>query len=240
MARKVLATEDVVVLGKANKPGQDATQALTIQAPKFEVATIRIRGTAPLVMHKFSAKQRAAMVEKQMAGSVAAKGKRREPKDFQQTYEDAMHVAKQGWHGIPAPAFRAAMISACRLVGFKMTLAKLSVFILADGYDRDDGTPLVRITKGQPHVVEHVVRNETGVPDVRWRPMWDEWEAVVRVRYDADQFTATDVVNLMMRVGQQVGLLEGRPDSKDSAGQGWGTFEVLSEAMIVPMKKRRG
>jgi hypothetical protein len=88
--------------------------------------------------------------------------------------------------------------------------------------------------------MESVVRNETGVPDVRWRPYWDEWEASVRVKYDADQFTATDVVNLMMRVGQQVGIGEGRPDSKDSAGQGWGTFEVLSEAMVLPIVKTKG
>ena len=35
-----------------------------------------------------------------------------------------------------------------------------------------------------------------------------------------------DVTNLLMRVGQQVGIGEGRPDSKNSAGMGWGTFNV--------------
>jgi hypothetical protein len=30
----------------------------------------------------------------------------------------------------------------------------------------------------------------------------------------------------MHRVGAQVGIGEGRPDSKNSTGMGWGTFEI--------------
>jgi hypothetical protein len=57
--------------------------------------------------------------------------------------------------------------------------------------------------------------------------MYREWAIKLRVRYDADQFTAQDVYNLIARVGGQVGLCEGRPDSKSSAGCGFGTFEVV-------------
>jgi hypothetical protein len=39
-------------------------------------------------------------------------------------------------------------------------------------------------------------------------------------------FSLDDISNLLMRVGLQVGLGEGRPDSKKSAGMGWGTFEI--------------
>jgi hypothetical protein len=56
--------------------------------------------------------------------------------------------------------------------------------------------------------------------------MWRELAAVLNIRYDADQFSATDVMNLIARVGMQVGIGEGRPDSKQSAGMGFGTFEV--------------
>ena len=70
------------------------------------------------------------------------------------------------------------------------------------------------------------VRNATGGPDIRVRPIWREWSADVRVRYDADQFTLNDVTNLMDRVGMQVGIGEGRPDSRQSAGLGWGTFRL--------------
>jgi len=204
-----------------------ATEArsVVIEAPKFEMADITIVGTAPYVQNKFSQKARDIMKAKQESGSRGKKGAAREGKDFQATYEAAKHVSREGWCGIPAPSFRNAMISACRIVGFKMTLAKLSVFVEADGFDADDGTPLVQI-KGEPRVHEALVRNQTGVADVRWRPMWEQWEATVRVRWDATQFSAQDVVNLLARAGSQVGIGEGRPDSKSSNGMGWGMFEV--------------
>jgi hypothetical protein len=167
------------------------------------------------------------MKEAQEAGSAGRNKRKREGKDFEAAYEGAMHLSSEGWWGIPAPAFRNAMISACRTVGFKMTVAKLSVFVLPDGFDKDDGTPLVKILKGTPRQHEGLVRLATGVADIRIRPMWAPgWEAEVRVRFDADQFTATDVAHLMMRVGMQVGVGEGRPDSKNSAGMGWGTFNL--------------
>lgn len=204
-------------------------QHLTIKPPNFKIAEFRIMGTAPYVGNKFSARARADMRAKQEKGSVGDKerGRKRSPKDFERSYKEAIHCTNGGWAGIPAPAFRNAMISACKVVGFQMTRAKLAVFVLADGVDKDDGTPLVRIIKGKPHYAEHAVRNESGVVDIRPRPMWDEgWEAVVRVRFDADQFAVMDIANLLSRAGMQVGIGAGRPDSKDSNGMGWGLFSV--------------
>lgn len=199
---------------------------VVIKPPNLKVLALRIRGTSPYVQHAFANK--AKIMETQEAGSTARKGRKREPKDFDRCYRDAMHVAKDGWLGIPAASFRCACISACRVVGFQMTRAKLSVFCLADGFDERDGTPLVKITKGEPRRVDHPVRNDNGSVDIRARPMWDDgWEAVVRFRYDADQFQPDDVVNLLLAAGMQVGIGEGRPDSKNSAGMGWGTFEVV-------------
>lgn len=200
----------------------------TVTPPKMVVAQIHIRGTAPLVLCKFSAKSREQMRAKQAEGKTAKSRKATEPKQFDQIYEQARHISTAGRDGIPAAAFRAAMISACRLVGLKMTLAKLSLFIIPDAFDRDEGTGLVHITHGEPRVFESIGRNATGGPDIRVRPQWAPgWEAVVTVQWDADQFTPTDVLNLMARVGMQVGVGEGRPDSRDSAGQGWGTFMIM-------------
>ena len=206
-----------------------ANQVIQIKAPNIQTATFRIIGTAPLVQAKFSQKAKEMMMATQAAGSQSKSKKVREAKDFDAVCEGSVHYSRDGWVGIPAGAFRAAMISACRLVGFKMTLAKLSLFIEADGFDRDEGTPLVKLIAKKYRRVDLHVRNATGVIDIRSRPMWDEWQADVKVRYDADQFSLTDVSNLMARVGQQVGLCEGRPDSKSSAGMGWGTFRLASE-----------
>jgi hypothetical protein len=120
------------------------------------------------------------------------------------------------------------MMSACRLVGFQVVKAKLAVFVEADGMDKVDGTPLVKI-EGEPEHVEHYVRNATGVVDIRVRAMWREWVVNLTVRYDADMFSLADVANLLARAGLQVGVGEGRPDGKRSAGMGWGMFRIDSE-----------
>lgn len=200
-------------------------EQIRITPPRLRNAHIEIVGISPYVQHAFSEKQRKAMESTQRAGQQAKGRKVREAKDFEEVYEAAKHRSKEGWCGIPAPAFRNAMISACRLIGFKMTHAKLSVWCEADGIDAKDGTPLVRII-GEPRIHEATVRNATGVADIRWRPMWEEWSAIVHVCWDEDQFAAVDVMNLMLRAGLQVGIGEGRPDSPKSNGLGWGRFKV--------------
>ena len=204
------------------------TEAITVKAPNMQMIELFVAGESPYVQHKFSEKAKAQIMATQAAGSTAKTKKKREPKDFDQVCKDATHYSRQGWIGIPAPAFRNAMIAACRLVGFKMTIGKMTLFVKADGFDRDDGTPLVRIF-GEHRRHDMAARNDNGSVDIRSRPMWEQWMARVMVRFDADQFTPTDVTNLMMRVGMQVGVGEGRHDSKKSAGIGWGEFS-LSDA----------
>jgi hypothetical protein len=58
--------------------------------------------------------------------------------------------------------------------------------------------------------------------------MWRTWRVELRITFDADQFTEIDVVNLMNRAGLQVGVGEGRPFSKKSAGMGYGTFKIIN------------
>lgn len=216
-----LAVEEIAALAKGGAP-----EIVRVAKPRLRTANVKIVGISPYVQHAFSEKQRKMMEETQRAGQQARGRKVRVPKDFQAVYEAAKHHSKQGWIGIPAPAFRNAMISACRLVGIMMSRAKLSIFVEADGIEVADGTPLVRIV-GEPRIHEASVRNESGVADIRWRPMWEEWSATVRVQWDEDQFSATDVANLMLRAGLQVGIGEGRPDSPKSNGLGWGRFEVI-------------
>lgn len=200
-----------------------------ISPPNIRQATFKIIGTAPLVIHRFSAKAKNMMLDKMKEGSTARKGKKREPMDVDATYNQARYIAADGWDGFNVASIRCGLISACRLVGFKMTLAKLSVFVEADGRDATEPEfGLIRIY-GTPRKTEMVARVETGQAYVTIRPSYDEWYANIRIRFDADQFTLQDVSNLLSRVGEQVGIGEGRPDSKNSAGMGWGTFRIANE-----------
>lgn len=206
----------------------EKAQTLVITPPNFQQAKVRMVGTAPLVMNKMSSANRQKMMDDMMAGSQTRKGKKRQPKDFDAVYRGAMHISTDGWYGIPASALRTGMVDACRLVGFKMTVAKLSVFVEADGFDTDDGQPLIRITKGEPERKDHAVKLANGSTDILARPFFYPWEAEPTLRWDADQFSAADVINLLARVGGQVGVGAGRPGSKNSTGMGWGTFDVQS------------
>lgn len=209
---------------------------VTITAPNFKTVEIVIHGTSPYVQNAFSKKAQEMIREKQAAGSTATKGKKREAKDFEAAFRGAQHVSTAKWHGIPASALRNALVDSCVLVGYHKTKAKKAIFIEADGFDAVEGTPLIRLyndsngkklTDVKPRHIEHRVKLPTGVPDIRVRAMFDQWQAKVRVRFDADMFTPTDVANLMMRAGLQVGIGEGRADSPQSCGMGWGHFECV-------------
>lgn len=196
-----------------------------IKAPNIQFAKFHLRGQAPFVQNNFGKKAREEMREKHAAGGAASGNKKREAKDFDRLFKESQHLSREGWNGVPCAAFRNGMISACRTVGFKMTHAKLAAFIEPDGFDALDGTPLVRIV-GDPRPLETMTRNDNGAPDIRVRAMWESWSIDLTVKFDADMFTLSDVTNLLHRVGQQVGVGEGRPDSKKSGGMGWGLFTI--------------
>jgi len=205
------------------------TKNLVIKAPAFQVAEFEIIGTSPLVIHRFSAKTKQEMKQKMETGKAASSKKNREAKNTDDTFQESRYISKEGWDGFHAGAIRSAMISACRLVGFKMTLAKLSLFVINDGWDaKEPQIPLIRIY-GKAEKQEDIARVETGQPYVTIRAAFYNWKSKLKIRWDADQFTIEDVYNLLIRVGMQVGLCEGRPDSKKSVGMGWGLFDVIKK-----------
>lgn len=208
------------------------TQQIVISAPNMQRARFTIQGTAPLMTARFSKK--AEIMQKQAQGAQPGKRAAREARDFEGEWLEAAYRDPSGWFGVNASAFRNASISACRLVGFKMTIAKLSVFVEADGFDQTDFVPLVRIRHGEPQPSYMNVRNATGVVDIRSRPIWQPgWRMQPVMRWDAVQFKLEDITNLIARVGLQVGIGEGRPDSRESAGLGYGLFDVIGVDLLV-------
>jgi len=209
-----------------------------IKPPSIAVLEVGIRGIEPLVIARFSKK--ADLMMKMSEGGAAKNKKERKARDYDLEAQDAKHVSLEGWEGIAASAFRAGLISVCRLVNFKMTMAKMAIFIVSDGCDREEQTPLVRIYGPGATTFTAHTRNSTGVVDVRSRPMYSKWGCVLRVRFDQDQFSAQDVLNLIARVGLQNGIGEGRPNSKVSAGLGFGLFSVVDSGDYAAFKKEYG
>ncbi len=208
-----------------------AEEVISINPPNIQRVVFKIRGTAPYVQLRFSQKAKNQIHENQEKGDTG-KTRARNAKDFGDLYDQAMYLSNEGWRGINAMSFRRAMIAACRLTKMDMKRAKIAIFVEADGFDKDESIPLVKITKGEPKYCEHITRNANKMPDLRVRAMWDTgWEAMLAIKFDADLFAASDIANLLLRAGMQVGVGEGRPDSttSDGAGMGWGTFEIAND-----------
>jgi hypothetical protein len=209
-----------------------ATELVTIHPPNIQRAVFRIEGKS-YVQNRFAARvqvsERMTVPQRDRKSRTA-----RPPRNFEQDFENAHHRTVAGWCGIPCAAFRAAMIDACRTVNLVMTRAKMSLFVVPDGFDMHDGYPLVRLySHNPPERTELPVRNDNGSLDIRVRPLWRDWWADITIEFDADMISAESVANLLDRAGRQVGVGEGRPFSKNSAGMGWGTFTVQTKAEVA-------
>lgn len=221
---------------KASGPVQVGEQKYHISPPNMGVASFNLIGTSPLMVSSFTQKAIDKMRAVHEAGMQARGKKVREKRNFDDDYEQAHHRSQQGWAGFPAGAFRTAMVDACRLVGFQMTKAKLAVFVESDGLDAVTSVPLVRII-GSPKMSVKPERNDDGSMDLRARPVWETWSInPLRVKFDMDQFAVEDVFNLLLRAGMQVGIGEGRPNSRNSTGIGYGLFDINPDFKLHVIK----
>lgn len=204
-----------------------AKREVQITPPNKKQVHILVQGIdGPLIVNAFPHKAIVQLAEQQAQGQQKAKTKKG-PKDFEACFQAARHITAEGRDGIACAAFRKAMITAAGLAGFHMTKARLIIKVLADGYDREDGMPLVHIIGGEPERDIRPVRVGMNKVDIRIRPKWREWRALLRIEYDADILNDTDIANIVLRAGQ-CGVCEGRASSP-SGGQGWGYFEIVQD-----------
>lgn len=204
----------------------NSNTSVTIAPPARAEAMFNIEGDAPLVINCFSTRQITDMREKQKEGGTAQARKVRKPKDFDALFEEARHRSVEGWDGFPAMGLQQAMIAGCRSTDLKMVRAKVAFSVKPDGFNRESGVGLVRIRGVKPIACEHNVRLPTGVADIRARAMYlPGWKAQVHLVFDKNLLRLEDVANLL-QYGGLAGLCEGRPNSKNSAGMGWGTFLI--------------
>lgn len=191
---------------------------IIIPKPQIASITVGITGSSPLIMHAWSEKAKKMILDKQMGLPVPKK----QPKSPEEDFNGARYISSEGWDGIPATAFKAAMVGACRQVdSLNMTQAKRLFFIEAD----DKASGLVRIY-GEPEMRQDMVRLETGVADIRFRPQYWPWRCAVTVRFLSSIIKHEQVLNLIMLAGLTEGVGEWRPSAPKSATGTYGLWEV--------------
>lgn len=194
------------------------SEAIEISEIPVEAVSIPIRGTAPLIIHRFSEKMKQAMLD-------AMQGRRtpKEPKNPEAEYAAAFHRIKGGeGFGFPAVGFKAATVGAARYFGRnQVTMVGLRQCIFFHGEPGQDGNALVRL-EGEPRMREDVVRVNRGGSDLRYRPEFPEWSATLLITYVKSMLTRSSLATMIDGGGMGVGVGEWRPEK----GGDFGTYEI--------------
>jgi hypothetical protein len=194
------------------------TNTVSLKRIQREVAQIQIKGTAPLIVNRWSEKARTMMLDAQQGRKNP-----KQPKDPQADYETSMYRFEDGGHGFPVMAFKSATVKGGgRVFGkaVKMTELRQVFTFLADGIGTD-GTQLARIL-GEPTMREDMVRVGMGTADIRYRAEYRDWSAILRIEYVPNVIDLDSVVALVDAGGTN-GVGEWRPEKSGS----YGTYEVI-------------
>jgi hypothetical protein len=182
--------------------------------PPIETAMFKLRviGDSPLICHRFSAKAKIQMGEKQQGKAKQAKA----PKDPQEDFKASLYPlpgGKDGEYAFPGSAFKKAAVSACSFVdGISKVAARGGFYVIAD---------MVKIEGPRPKMREDTVRiGKFGskTTDLRYRGEFSKWSCEIMVRYNSRMLTPSQIINLFNTAGFSVGIGEWRPEKDGSFG----------------------
>jgi len=190
--------------------------AINLSPIKRSTITFTIKSTSSLIMHKWSEKAKAMMRDKQQKGT---KTKVRDLRDPEHEAKEATYVTADGDVGIPAMAFKNALITAAHKdIGIEKTLVRKSLFLKCS-----DANLVIPFTDASDPVIrEDMVRVGAGSSDMRYRPEFSSWSASVSLEFDAEMLQPKDILALAGRAGFGVGICEWRPEKSGEFGR----FEI--------------
>lgn len=214
----------------ATKADKSTEVQIAVPEIKLQTATIRIVGTSPLVVHKFSEKAKRMMLEKQMkTAKTAAKDAKSPVADFMgalywltpepgEATEAAFGkaVAKGAKFGFPTVGIKASIVAAA----YRAELVKNKVSL--NGMFHIAGE-LSEIKGVAPVMREDMVRLQTGVADIRYRPEFPAgWYMDLDFTFNAAVLSLEQLVSFVTLGGFAVGIGENRIEK----GGLWGAYKV--------------
>lgn len=178
------------------------------------------------------------MLDKQTKTATAGREAKNPVEDFKGSL---YYLPNREGFGLPAPSFKAAIVSAANDVDQKMTEVKRGLHV---------NSYLVKI-EAPPLAKEHwteydeqfadkikfehdhgcqmrcdMVRLESGVADIRFRGSFPIWKATLQIEYNESVLSAEQVVNLISAAGYGCGVGEWRPSSPKVRSGEFGRFQV--------------
>lgn len=190
-------------------------QQIVVQLMPLNIQRLKMRlvGDSALICNRWSEKAKKMILDKQMKKAKSAK----EAKDPKRDFKESLYKMKGGnGYGFPAIGFKNAAVSACSHIdGITKVLARGAFHVVGE---------LIKI-EGKPTMREDMVRVGMGIADIRFRGEFQEWEAVVEIRYNANVLSADQIVNLFNTAGFAIGVGEWRPEKDGS----YGMFHVATQ-----------
>jgi len=245
MAKPALKTADDTKIKTAKVPpinvkiAKSDTGIMTIPGVRTERFRTLLIGTSPLILHKFSEKLRKMILDKHMGEASAGK----EAKNPHDNFMASRYLLSDGSDGVPAAGLKAAFVAGFdKKSGVPMTKAKGAIRVVAD----DPATNLVRLIGPEnpraaervgdpgawPQMREDVVRNESGVVDIRHRPEFWPWALAVEIEFLPSACSMSQVLQAIAMAGFVEGLAEWRPGSKQSRSGSYGCWQLATAAEV--------
>jgi len=185
---------------------------------------VPITGITPLITHKFSEKAKKQMLEDQDKTKAKAK---RPPQNPDAEYHAARYILDEDHDGFPAVGFKAAIVGAARLFdGISMTALKQAIYVQGQGSEQ-----LIAI-EATPRMREDVCRVGMGTANLRYRPEYWPWTALLPVSFVPSMIDEGSVLALVDAAGMG-GVGEWRPSAPKSATGSYGQFRVSEADTVV-------
>ena len=195
---------------------EEAKSAAKTASPVIETLptvylALEVKGTAGLIQNCFSQKAVEEMLRKHMGLPVT-----REKKVPSACIERATIRNTEGAVCIPPTAFKKAMLTASTLMkGKKKTHLKQQLYVCGNSIP-------IEYSQMVPRMDMVRTSGMSRTPDVRFRPMFEDWSAKLLLQF-TDDLPVQTIIEMLSRAGH-VGIGEWRPE-KDGT---FGTFEVTA------------
>lgn len=205
---------------KEKAPKEKPAKVVQLKKLNIQKLEIGIWGTSELIMHAWSRKAKEQMLAKQMKTATVGK----EAKDPQRDFEEATYRDEHGLVCFPSIAFKAAAVNAAISMDFKKTNLRQAFRIPPD---------MLPIYGSEPHMREDMVRIAMGTADIRYRPGFKKWGAIVPIELNANIVSPEQLINLFEAAGFGIGIGEWRMERD---GQ-FGCFKVCNDAEMNELRK---
>jgi hypothetical protein len=192
-------------------------QKIEVRTTPLSQATIRvpIKGKTPLLMGKMDQAIIQEIVEKQSGKKMATKKIR----DTEKEYKNSIHRTSTGIIGFPSGGFKGGMIDSAPRVGNRffskgLVMGGIRIINAIEG--------LIPIKYKKMDCLQHSV----GAAKTMFSPQFHDWSCELVIQYDANNISASDIVNLLNYAGFYVGIGVWRPKGKDGGSGEFGCYEV--------------